>query len=187
MEHTGGYFARCGFATGLRYDSEAEVDGGRGSASGGDVGVDHHHLVTPLGFAVEVLHRGIAGGVLAVEQSERREHERRRGADGGVLLSFSVTRLKSLGQRLASGEIACSGHSSGQDYPFGIGERFRLESDVGNHYHVVGTASYTFVVDRHYTHVHAGTAKDIDSSEGFDFLEAVGKHNVTCFHFINSF
>lgn len=186
-KHSCSDFGCCVLAESRGHYCECERHS-RGRTGTGDHTVESHDEFTLPDTGTSqlesVLKAGITGGVLAVEQSERREHHRGSGTDGSYT---AAVLLEQLAKRLEFREIRASGKTSGADEPFGIGKIGVVEATVGHNFNAVGTTDITERGDADGFDGKTGATQYVDSGKSFYLLEALGQKDVGSAHTINYF
>ena len=140
-------------------------------------------MASILGVGSKVLFKTrIAGSLLAVEDARACQYHR-GSTDGTYALAGLVMSDERLSHALVLVEMTAARHSARQEEHIGILETLDvLKLEVSLDGNAVGSLYPFSSGDAYSLDIHATSAQDVNRSQSFDFLEAVGKKFIYLSH-----
>ena len=172
--------ALCNLVGGLFVDKLSKKFIGIGEGCSGTLGCRHvaidSHQVASVGGTSSVeclLEARIAGGLLAIENTELSEYHSRSSTDGSHLLACLELCLHSLTDTLMLKQVAGTRHATRQHQQLGIGIVCLIELEIGLDAHAMGRLQDRKLCSDDCYNLYTDTTQYVNGNQCLDILETV--------------
>ena len=135
--HSLGNLVGCGLIGEVGQDGIGIREGSSRSFACGDIAIDGDEVACIVGRFQHPFETRIAGGLLAIEETQLGQYDSWRGTDSSDLLARSSLQFQCLTDTLVLKQIAGAWHTAWQHQQVGIGEITGREHHVGTDAHTM--------------------------------------------------